>query len=173
VLGSKPHFSPRAGPNVESQTRSDILLAGHCLFELPDRSKPFDGETPPNRVQTRDRTRAGLLRLLRSNSSRIRCLVVRSNIPDPDLWQRNGAELLDELSKIRELDPKRFSSHWIWTSTASGPNSKTKSSRPEARIGNTLVTKVRNFTQPLSLKRDEIKPIVRSDGKLEETPVES
>jgi len=173
VLGSVSYLSPEQVERGISDARSDIYSLGIVFFELLTGQKPFDGETPIQIAFKHVTERVPAPSTLRSGiPPALDALVVRATSRDPDLRQRNGAELLDELSKIQsELDPKRSQLTLDLDLPLLAPTQKRKSSRPEVRIGNTLVTKVRNFTQPLSIKRDEIKPIVRSDGKLEETPL--
>ena len=173
VLGSVSYLSPEQVERGISDARSDIYSLGIVFFELLTGQKPFDGETPIQIAFKHVTERVPAPSTLRSGiPPALDALVVRATSRDPDLRQRNGAELLEELNKIQsELDPKRFQLTLDLDLPLPAPTQKRKSSRPEVRIGNTLVTKVRNFTQPLSVKPGEIEPIVRSDGKLEETPL--
>ena len=173
VLGSVSYLSPEQVERGISDARSDIYSLGIVFFELLTGQKPFDGETPIQIAFKHVTERVPAPSTLRSGiPPALDALVVRATSRNPDLRQRNGAELLDELNKIQsELDPKRSQLTLDLDLPLLAPTQKRKSSRPEVRIGNTLVTKVRNFTQPVSIKRDEIKPIVRSDGKLEKTPL--
>ena len=173
VLGSVSYLSPEQVERGISDARSDIYSLGIVFFELLTGQKPFNGETPIQIAFKHVTERVPAPSTLRSGiPPALDALVVRATSRDPDLRQRNGAELLDELNKIQsELDPKRSQLTLDLDLPLLAPTQKRKSSRPEVRIGNTLVTKVRNFTQPLSINRSEIEPIVRSDGKLEETPL--
>lgn len=171
VLGSVSYLSPEQVERGISDARSDIYSLGIVFFELLTGQKPYEGQTPiqiafkhvNDHVPAPSTIRSGIPPALDA-------VVLRATSRNPDQRQRNGAELLEELGKIQiELDPKRAQLTLDLDLPLLASTQKRKITRPEVRIGNTLVTKVRNFTEPLSIKRGETKPTVTSPGKLEET----
>lgn len=174
VLGSVSYLSPEQVERGISDARSDIYSLGIMFYELLTGHKPFDGDTPiqialkhvNERVPAPSLSQAGIAPALDD-------LVLRATAHNPDKRQRNGAELLEELTQIQiALDPKRSQLTLDLdlppqSPVAKPPPTKRKSARPEVRIGNTLVTKVRNFTEPTRIPREEKKPTFISEAKLE------
>ncbi len=168
VLGSVSYLSPEQVERGISDSRSDIYSLGIMFFELLTGSKPFAGDTPiqiafkhvNERVPAPSTLTAGIPPALDA-------LVLKATSPNPDQRQRNGAELFDALQSIQiELDPKRSQLSLELDLPLVTPSPKRRSSRPEVRVGNTLVTKVKNFTEPLSLKRGELRPTFIPSGKI-------
>ncbi len=168
VLGSVSYLSPEQVERGISDSRSDIYSLGIMFFELLTGRKPFDGDTPiqiafkhvNERVPAPSTLVAGIPPALDA-------LVLKATSPNPDQRQRNGAELLEALQNIQiELDPKRSQLSLDLDLPLETPRPKRKSNRPEVRVGNTLVGKVKNFTQPISIKRNETKPTLIPSGNL-------
>ena len=173
VLGSVSYLSPEQVERGISDSRSDIYSLGIMCFELLTGRKPFDGDTPiqiafkhvNERVQAPSLSRSGI-------PPSLDALVLRATSPNPDQRQRNGAEFLEELNKIQDgLVPKQPQLTLDLDLPTRSSTPKRKSARPEVRVGNTLVTKVRSFTQPTLVKRETTKPIFIPDGKLEVAPM--
>ncbi len=168
VLGSVSYLSPEQVERGISDARSDIYSLGIMFFELLAGNKPFDGDTPiqiafkhvNERVPAPSTLTAGIPPALDA-------LVLKATSPNPDQRQRNGAELFDALQSIQiELDPKRSQLSLDLDLPLETPKAKRKGNRPEVRVGSTLVTKVKNFTEPLSIKRSEAKPTFIPSGKV-------
>lgn len=171
VLGSVSYLSPEQVERGISDSRSDIYSLGIMSFELLTGRKPFDGATPIQIAFKHVNERVPAPSLSRSGiPPSLDAMVLRATSPNPDNRQRNGAELLEELTKIHDgLVPKQPQLTLDLELPAGTFAPKRKNARPEVRVGNTLVTKVRNFTQPTLLKRDATKPIFIPDRKLEVT----
>lgn len=169
VLGSVSYLSPEQVERGISDSRSDIYSLGIMCFELLTGRKPFDGATPIQIAFKHVNERVPAPSLSRSGiPPSLDALVLRATSPNPDNRQRNGAELLEEFTKIHDgLVPKQPQLTLDLELPAGTFAPKRKSARPEVRVGNTLVTKVRNFTQPTLLKKDATKPIFIPDRKLE------
>ena len=169
VLGSVSYLSPEQVERGISDARSDIYSLGIMFFELLTGRKPYDGETPiqiafrhvNERVPAPSTFRTGIPPALDA-------LILRATSPNPDQRQRNGAELLEELQKIQiELDPKRSQLSLDLDIPLENPTPRRKSTRPEVRVGNTLVTKIKSFTEPTRVRSKETKPTFIPEGKLE------
>ena len=65
------------------------------------------------------------------------------------------------------MDPKRSQLSLDLDLPLESPTPKRKTTRPEVRVGNTLVTRIKSFTEPTSLRNKEVKPNFVPDGKLE------
>ncbi|MEJ0014690.1 MAG: PASTA domain-containing protein [Actinomycetota bacterium] len=75
---------------------------------------------------------------------------MKATSPNPDQRQRDGGELLEELMKIQvELDPKKTQLRLDLDLPIDNPETKRKAKRPEVRIGNTIVNRVKSFTEPI------------------------
>ena len=169
VLGSVSYLSPEQVERGISDSRSDIYSLGIMCFELLTGEKPYGGETPIQIAFKHVNERVPAPSLSRSGiPPSLDALVLRATAPNPDQRQRNGAELLQELTKIREgLDPKPAQPTLDLDLPPRTPAVKRKSTRPEVRVGNTLVNKVRSFTEPTSVRRDPTKPTLIPDRKSE------
>lgn len=173
VLGSVSYLSPEQVERGISDARSDIYSLGIMFYELLTGVKPFDGETPIQIALKHVNERVPAPSLLQPGiPPALDTLVLRATAHNPDQRQRNGAELLEELTQLQiDLDPKRSQLTLDLDLPPQPPTPKRKSARPEVRIGSTLVTKVRNFTEPTHIKREEKKPTFIPEGKLERPPV--
>ena len=169
VLGSVSYLSPEQVERGISDSRSDIYSLGIMCFELLTGRKPFDGDTPIQIAFKHVNERVPAPSLSRSGiPPSLDAMVLRATSPNPDNRQRNGAELLEELTKIHDgLVPKQPQLTLDLDLPARISTPKRKNARPEVRVGNTLVTKVRNFTQPTLVKRETTKPTFIPNGKLE------
>ena len=168
VLGSVSYLSPEQVERGISDSRSDIYSLGIMFFELLTGNKPFDGDTPIQIAfkHVNERVPAPSTLILGIPPA-LDALIVKATSPNPDQRQRNGTELFDALQSIQiELDPKRSQLSLDLDLPLETTTPKRKSGRPEVRVGNTLVTKVKNFTEPLSLKRGETKPTFIPSGKI-------
>ena len=82
-------------------------------------------------------------------SESIGALILKATSPNPDQRQRNGTELLEELTKIQiELDPKKTQLRLDLDLPLETPRAKRKPNRPEIRIGDTIVNRIKSFTEP-------------------------
>ena len=169
VLGSVSYLSPEQVERGISDSRSDIYSLGIMCFELLTGRKPYSGDTPIQIAFKHVNERVPAPSLSRSGiPPSLDALVLRATAPNPDQRQRNGAELLQELTKVREgLDPKPPQPTLDLDLPPRTAAVKRKSTRPEVRVGNTLVNKVRSFTEPTSVKRDPTKPTFIPDRKSE------
>lgn len=169
VLGSVSYLSPEQVERGISDSRSDIYSLGIMCYELLTGRKPYSGDTPIQIAFKHVNERVPAPSLSRSGiPPSLDALVLRATAPNPDQRQRNGAELLEELTKIREgLDPKPPQPTLDLDLPPRAPAVKRKSTRPEVRVGNTLVNKVRSFTEPTSVRRDSTKPTFIPDRKSE------
>jgi serine/threonine-protein kinase len=169
VLGSVSYLSPEQVERGISDARSDIYSLGVMFFELLTGRKPYDGDMPiqiafkhvNERVPAPSTLRPGI-------PASLDALVVKATSPNPDQRQRDGAELLDELTAIQvELDPKK-SQLSLDLDLPIPPNTpKRKTNRPEVRIGNTLVNRVKSLTEPHHFKQNQSSPTFVPTGKLE------
>jgi serine/threonine-protein kinase len=139
------------------------------FYELLTGQKPFDGDTPIQIALKHVNERVPAPSLLQPGiPPALDTLVLRATAHNPDQRQRSAAELLEELTQIQiALDPKRSQLTLPLDLPPQTPTPKRKSTRPEVRIGSTLVTKVRSFTEPTHIKREEKKPNFVPEGKLE------
>ncbi|HEY4898214.1 MAG TPA: protein kinase, partial [Candidatus Nanopelagicaceae bacterium] len=163
VLGSVSYLSPEQVERGVSDARSDIYSLGVVLFELLTGRKPYDGDTPiqiafkhvNERVPVPSTIRPGI-------PASLDAVILKATSPNPDQRQRNGAELLEELTKIQiELDPKKTQLRLDLDLPVDLPRAKRKPNRPEVRIGDIIVNRVKSFTEPNFIPT----------GKLEASPM--
>ena len=166
VLGSVSYLSPEQVERGISDARSDIYSLGIVLFELLTGRKPFDGDTPiqiafkhvNERVPAPSTLRAGI-------PPSLDAAIFKATSPNPDKRQRDGAELLDELMKIQiELDPKRSQLSFELDLPPENLELKRKTKRPEVKVGNTLVTRVRHFTEPVFIPSGKLEEATMSNS---------
>ena len=169
VLGSVSYLSPEQVERGISDARSDIYSFGVMCFELLTGQKPYDGDTPiqiafkhvNERIPAPSTIVDGIPPALDG-------VIYRATSPNPDQRQRDGAELLEELQVVQiGMDPKRSQLSLDLDLPLESPTPKRKTTRPEVRVGNTLVTRIKSFTEPTSLRNKEVKPNFVPDGKLE------
>lgn len=169
ILGSVSYLSPEQVERGIADARSDIYSLGIMCFELLTGKKPFEGDTPiqiafkhvNDRVPTPSLSRSGI-------PPSFDALVLKATARNPDQRHRDGAELLEDFTRIHNgLDPKPPQLVLDLDLPPRSPALKPKRARPEVRVGNTLVTKVRSFTEPHSIKPDATKANFIPEGKLE------
>jgi len=168
VLGSVSYLSPEQVERGISDARSDIYSLGIMFFELLTGSKPYDGDTPiqiafkhvNERVPAPSTFVDGIPPALDE-------LIVRATSPNPDHRQKNCSQLLEELQKIQvDLDPKRSQLSLDLDLPLPTATPKRKSARPEVRVGNTLVTRIKSLTEPTRVKNSPTKPTFIPEGQL-------
>ena len=166
VLGSVSYLSPEQVERGISDSRSDIYSLGIVLFELLTGRKPFDGDTPIQIAFKHVNERVPAPSTLRSGiPSSLDAVILKATSPNPDKRQRDGAELLEELTNIQiELDPKRSQMSLELDLPPENLELKRKSKRPEVKVGNTLVTRVRNFTEPIFIPTGKLEDATMSNS---------
>ena len=171
VLGSVSYLSPEQVERGISDSRSDIYSLGIMFFELLTGRKPFNGDSPiqiafkhvKERVPAPSSVRPGI-------PVELDALVLQATSPNPDNRQRNGAELLEQLQALQmQLDPKRSQLSLDLDLPLALPKTKATRTPPSVRVGNTLVNRVKSFTQPISTMRGEVKPNFSPKGDLPNT----
>jgi len=150
VLGSVSYLSPEQVERGVSDARSDIYSLGVVLFELLTGQKPFVGDTPIQIAFKHVNERVPIASTIHPGiPASLDAVILKATSPNPDQRQRNGAELLDELMKIQiELDPKKTQLRLDLDLPIDTPRVKRKPNHPEVRIGNTIVNRVKSFTEP-------------------------
>ena len=169
VLGSVSYLSPEQVERGISDARSDIYSFGVMCFELLTGQKPYDGDTPIQIAfkHVNERIPAPST-IVDGIPAALDVVIYRATSPNPDQRQRDGAELLEELQVVQiGMDPKRSQLSLDLDLPLESPTPKRKTTRPEVRVGNTLVTRIKSFTEPTSLRNKEAKPNFVPDGKLE------
>ena len=169
VLGSVSYLSPEQVERGISDARSDIYSFGVMCFELLTGQKPYDGDTPIQIAfkHVNERIPAPST-IVDGIPAALDVVIYRATSPNPDQRQRDGAELLEELQVVQiGMDPKRSQLSLDLDLPLESPTPKRKTTRPEVRVGNTLVTRIKSFTEPTSLRNKEVKPNFVPDGKLE------
>ena len=169
VLGSVSYLSPEQVERGISDARSDIYSFGVMCFELLTGQKPYDGDTPIQIAfkHVNERIPAPST-IVDGIPPALDVVIYRATSPNPDQRQRDGAELLEELQVVQiGMDPKRSQLSLDLDLPLESPTPKRKTTRPEVRVGNTLVTRIKSFTEPTSLRNKEVKPNFVPDGKLE------
>ena len=169
VLGSVSYLSPEQVERGISDARSDIYSFGVMCFELLTGQKPYDGDTPIQIAfkHVNERIPAPST-IVDGIPPALDVVIYRATSPNPDQRQRDGAELLEELQVVQiGMDPKRSQLSLDLDLPLESPTPKRKTTRPEVRVGNTLVTRIKSFTEPTSLRNKEAKPNFVPDGKLE------
>lgn len=169
VLGSVSYLSPEQVERGISDARSDIYSFGVMCFELLTGQKPYDGDTPIQIAfkHVNERIPAPST-IVDGIPAALDVVIYRATSPNPDQRQRDGAELLEELQVVQiGMDPKRSQLSLDLDLPLESPTPKRKTTRPEVRVGNTLVTRIKSFTEPTSLRNREAKPNFVPDGKLE------
>jgi serine/threonine-protein kinase len=169
VLGSVSYLSPEQVERGISDARSDIYSFGVMCFELLTGQKPFDGDTPIQIAFKHVNERIPAPSTLRSDvPPALDAVIYRATSPNPDQRQRNGAELFEELQVVQVgLDPKRSQLSLDLDLPLETTLPKRKTTRPEVRVGNTLVTRIKSLTEPTSVRSRESKPNFVPEGKLE------
>ena len=169
VLGSVSYLSPEQVERGISDARSDIYSFGVMCFELLTGQKPYDGDTPIQIAfkHVNERIPAPST-LVDGIPQALDAVIFKATSPNPDQRQRNGSELLEELQVVQiSMDPKRSQLSLDLDLPLETPTPKRKSTRPEVRVGNTLVTRIKSFTEPTSLRNRESEPRFIPEGKLE------
>ena len=169
VLGSVSYLSPEQVERGISDARSDIYSFGVMCFELLTGQKPYDGDTPIQIAfkHVNERIPAPST-IVDGIPAALDVVIYRATSPNPDQRQRDGAELLEELQVVQiGMDPKRSQLSLDLDLPLQSPTPKRKTSRPEVRVGNTLVTRIKSFTEPTSIRSKEVKPNFVPNGKLE------
>ena len=169
VLGSVSYLSPEQVERGISDARSDIYSFGVMCFELLTGQKPYDGDTPIQIAfkHVNERIPAPST-IVDGIPAALDVVIYRATSPNPDQRQRDGAELLEELQVVQiGMDPKRSQLSLDLDLPLESPTPKRKTTRPEVRVGNTLVTRIKSFTEPTSLRNKEVKTNFVPDGKLE------
>jgi len=169
VLGSVSYLSPEQVERGISDARSDIYSFGVMCFELLTGQKPYDGDTPIQIAfkHVNERIPAPST-IVDGIPAALDVVIYRATSPNPDQRQRDGAELLEELQVVQiGMDPKRSQLSLDLDLPLESPTPKRKTTRPEVRVGNTLVTRIKSFTEPTSIRSKEVKPNFVPNGKLE------
>ena len=150
VLGSVSYLSPEQVERGVSDARSDIYSLGVVLFELLTGRKPYGGDTPIQIAFKHVNERVPAPSTIRSEiPASLDAVILKATSPNPDQRQRNGAELLEELTKIQiALDPKKTQLRLDLDLPVDTPRAKLKPNRPEVRIGGTIANRVKSFTGP-------------------------
>ena len=158
VLGSVSYLSPEQVERGISDARSDIYSLGIMFFELLTGSKPYDGDTPIQIAfkHVNERVPAPST-LVDGIPPALDELVLRATSPNPDHRQKNCTQLLEELQQIQmELDPKRTQLSLDLDLPLPTPTPKRKGARPEVRVGNTLVTRIKSMTEPTRVRNTTV-----------------
>jgi len=150
VLGSVSYLSPEQVERGISDARSDIYSLGIVLFELLTGEKPFVGDTPIQiAFKHVNETVPAPSTLISGIPASLDAIVVKASSRNPDKRQANCSVLLDELMQVQiELDPKRSQLSLDLDIPPELPKQKRKTTREPVKVGNTLVTRVRNLTEP-------------------------
>ena len=167
VLGSVSYLSPEQVQRGVSDSRSDIYSLGIMFFELLTGQKPYDGQTPIQIAFRHVNERVPAPSTLISGiPASLDAMVLKATSVNPDHRYRNAEELLDELRKIEtELDPTKSQMRLDLDLPVEAPKSsarqnsrstdRTNIKRAEVRIGNTIVNRVKSFTEPTHLQKKE------------------
>ncbi len=153
VLGSVSYLSPEQVERGISDSRSDIYSLGIMFFELLTGSKPFDGDTPIQIAFKHVKERVPAPSSVRSDIPlELDRIVLQATSLNPDHRQRTGVELLEQLQALQvKLDPKRSQMSLDLDLPLLSPTVKAVRTRQQVRVGNTLIQKVKSFTEPIAL----------------------
>ncbi len=165
VLGSVSYLSPEQVQRGISDSRSDIYSLGIMFFELLTGRKPFTGDTPIQIAFKHVNERVAAPSTVRSSiPMEFDTLVLQATSPNPDDRQRSGVELLEQLQTLQvKLNPIHSQLSLDLDLPLLLPSPKAVRSREQVRVGNSLIHKVKSFTEPLTLKRNQEQ--LNSQGK--------
>ncbi len=153
ILGSVSYLSPEQVQRGVSDSRSDIYALGIVFFELLTGRKPHEGESPIAIAYKHvNEAIAAPSTLEPSIPSELDALVLKATAQNPDRRYKDAAELQDAMQAIAaSLDPsKKQLSLELDLPVNSG--ARTKRSRPEVRIGNSVAQRVRTLTTPMKVQ---------------------
>ncbi len=149
VLGSVSYLSPEQVQRGISDPRSDIYSVGVVLFELLTGRKPYEGESPIQIAYKHVNERIPApSTLVPGIHPALDALIVKATSPNPDLRQKDAAQLLGEMRSAQiDIDPyKRQLSLELDIPVL---QTKKRSRKPvgEVRIGTNVIERVRTLTQ--------------------------
>ena len=161
ILGSVSYLSPEQVQRGVSDSRSDIYALGIVFFELLTGKKPHEGESPIAIAYKHVNEKIPApSTLVPSIAPALDALVVRATAINPDQRFKDAAELEDAMQVIAaSLDPskKQLSLELdlpvrpVRAGSEKATGTKRRE-RPEVRIGNTVVERVRNPTVPIEVE---------------------
>ncbi len=161
ILGSVSYLSPEQVQRGVSDSRSDIYALGIVFFELLTGKKPHEGESPIGIAYKHVNEKIPApSTLVPSIAPALDALVVKATAINPDQRFKDAAELEDAMQVIAaSLDPskKQLSLELdLPVRAVRAGNEKAtgtkRRERPEVRIGNTVVERVRNPTVPIEVE---------------------
>ena len=161
ILGSVSYLSPEQVQRGVSDSRSDIYALGIVFFELLTGKKPHEGESPIGIAYKHVNEKIPApSTLVPSIAPALDALVVKATALNPDQRFKDAAELEDAMQVIAaSLDPskKQLSLELdLPVRAVRAGNEKAtgtkRRERPEVRIGNTVVERVRNPTVPIEVE---------------------